>query len=130
YRLAERGKKPGVPSATDRLALERVLEGGYGRGAHTACFRADGKTVLAALRESDDLREKIFSWDVASGQPKESREGVTNAGWTYSFSADGRRALVGLRNGEVVLWDVAESRAVLELPRHPGTSLGVALTPD
>ena len=88
---------------------------------------ADGSRIAASghsFVSRRQGRDVVRLWDGASGQPVLTRWNAEDAGFTaFAFTADGRRLLVGERNGALRLIDVASGEP--SGPAFIGHSLGV-----
>lgn len=104
-----------------------ALAGGQDGPLHRLAVSADGSRIAAsghsfiARRQGRDF---VRLWDGATGQPVPTRWNGADAGFTaFAFTADGRRLLVGERNGGLRLIDLASGEAAG--PAFIGHSLGV-----
>jgi WD40 repeat protein/DNA-binding SARP family transcriptional activator len=110
----------------------------YPVGAFTTAVSPDGATL--ALGQTDG---RVLLLDPASGRvrtmtsgrPDGRRhssqiEGAGRAIWAAAFSPDGRTLATGDGQGNVIVWDVSEGRAIETFEGHNDAITGVAFGPD
>jgi WD40 repeat protein len=97
-----------------------------GLGAVVTVFLPDGKHALTGVGRT------LTFWDVASGKEGRFLTGSGRRMDALVVSADGKRAVTGGNDGEVLLWDLEGGKGPWRLEGLPGTDLGVsvALSPD
>jgi WD40 repeat protein len=132
---------PGEPKRPATYAIDadslRVVRR-YPVGAFTTAVSPDGATL--ALGQTDG---RVRLLDPASGRvrtltggrPDGRRhgspiDGAERAIWAAAFSPDGRTLATGDGQGNVVVWDVSEGRAIETLEGHIDPITGVAFGPD
>jgi DNA-binding SARP family transcriptional activator/WD40 repeat protein len=110
----------------------------YPVGAFTTAVSADGDTL--ALGQTDG---RVRLLDPASGlvrtmtgghpDGRRHRPQISGAGraiWAAAFSPDGRTLATGDGQGNVIVWDVSEGRAIETFEGHDDAITGVAFGPD
>jgi WD40 repeat protein len=110
----------------------------YPVGAFTTAVSPDGATL--ALGQTDG---RVRLLDPASGRvrtmtggrPDGRRhrpqiDGAGRAIWAAAFSPDGRTLATGDGQGNVIVWDVSEGRAIETFEGHNDAITGVAFGPD
>jgi hypothetical protein len=111
---------PGVKSRADVVLYDAVrgekkflLSDREHLSAAVLGFSPDGKRLL-----TNGVREKeAFLWDTATGQ-KVATWTLPDALRSATWSADGKRVLLGLTDGTVVLWSVSQEQALQRLRGH------------
>ena len=94
----------------------------------SVAFSPDGQTLA-----SRGLSERVWLWDVSSGQQKAVLAGYTGRNnWVSSlaFSPDGRTLASGSVSTRIVLWDVETGQPADTLAGHDGEVSSVAFSPD
>ena len=96
-----------------------------GEGGHiqSACYSADGATLALA-----GTNPGVQLWDAARGRLIRTL-GTSSPAQSVSISAPGLIA-AGLRDGSVVLWDLASGNARGTLREHQNSVNSVAFSPD
>ena len=124
-----------VVSASDDGTI-RLWEGGnqkaiverHWRRILSVAFSPDGQTLA-----SRGLSERIWLWDVSSGQQKAVLAGYTGRNnWVSSlaFSPDGQTLASGSVSTRIVLWDVESGQPADTLAKHDGEVSSVEFSPD
>jgi WD40 repeat protein len=80
---------------------------------------------LALTAYGDNLR----AWDLTTGTLRDSVRIAGGNVTAMALTDDGRRAVAGLMNGSIHLWDI-EQRTVVDLPGHPEAIQALGVTPD
>ncbi len=116
----------------------RRFEGHTG-GVNDVVFLPDGKRALSASYD-----QTIRLWDINSGVELAVLQGHVSYVWCVDVSPDGRFALSGAHAGSkhdeegaphygrhnLILWDLAEKRAVGRFVGHESSVLSVSFSPD
>jgi len=102
----------------------RTMDGAGGGSVVSVAFSPDGKTLAAA-----DATARVRLWDVATGRPATSDEGMATRVAALAFAPDGKTVVSG-GDGEAPLrWDVTTGKVVRKYG-DPGKFRGVAFSPD
>jgi WD40 repeat protein len=108
--LRRRGRLPFRPGCLAAHPDDRhVATGAFGSGAPTA---------------------NVAILDLDNSEPARMLAGHRAPVSAVAYSPDGSRLASGAQDGEVILWNVADGKAVLKLPRLTDRIVGVALAPD
>ena len=84
----------------------------------------NGETALSATGS------RLLLWDMASGEPVRELNGHENEVWAVAFAPDGRRALSGDIEGEMIYWNVETGSAVRRLSGHSFAVNNLAISED
>ena len=110
----------------------------YPVGAFTTAVSPDGATLAlgqidGGVRLLDPASGRVRT--MTGGRPdgrlhSSPIDGADRAIWAAAFSPDGRTLATGDGQGNVIVWDVSEGRAIETLEGHDGAITGVAFGPD
>ncbi|MCP4935935.1 MAG: WD40 repeat domain-containing protein, partial [bacterium] len=107
---------------------------GHPSGVVAAAFTPDGRAILASSGFFTNASNEysLMLWDTETGQKIRDFE-ITGQSDNFSLatSPDGRTALTGTSNDEVILWDMDTGQKIRTLEGHTGLMVtSVAYTPD
>jgi hypothetical protein len=118
-----------IASGNEMLRFE-----GHPGCVYSVAISPEGRQVLSGSGDMDsrNFAEGSWSvclWDLENGQELRRLDGVRDAATSVAFSADGRRALIGMYQGDVLLWDVVQWK---EIKRFAGLAglWSASLSPD
>jgi WD40 repeat protein len=90
-----------------------------------AVFSPNGKLVATA-----GAGDEVELWDIESGKPITSLQGLGDGTWNVAFSPDGKTLAAGGRDGNVRLWDVETGKQKEPLKGHGAVIYDLAFSPD
>jgi len=104
--------------------VKKLAGDGHRDGVNASVFTPDGRWLVTG---SQDRTLKF--WDPAGGRLIQTFElsGPVNS---ITASSDGRGLAVGLDDGRIVLWSIAERRETSRLAGHEDTVTGLDFSPD
>jgi WD40 repeat protein/serine/threonine protein kinase len=117
-----------VSATTQRVLAQSI----YGPGARYRFMDHEGAVMDVAtngvLAASASLDGTVKVWDLTTGEEQESItfEGEDLYPSGVAMSRDGEYLLIGLSDGRVMLWDVAENALVRQLEGHSDSVFAVA----
>jgi serine/threonine-protein kinase len=101
---------------------------GFPAYLRSVLFTPGGNELLTAAAQAN----VVGLWDLASGNKVREFEVEHRLSSRLALSRDGTRLLAGNALGDLMVWDVSQSRAAPQtiLAGHKGPVLGVAVAPD
>lgn len=104
---------------------ERDVRQGVG-GASVLAVSPDGQRLATASRNG----QAVALWDAVNKKEVATLAGSERPPRSASFSADGKRLLVGYEGGVFVVWDVATAKVIGRPPTAADLAAPVAFSPD
>ena len=90
---------------------------------------ADPKVLYASVLCTSGEYANIYCLDLADGKPRLTCEGHRGSTQSLSFSFDGRRAVSGGKNGEIIWWDLEKGVEIGRRKGHTDYVRSVAYSP-
>lgn len=123
----------GDPGASGAIPIWDVATGNEGPTLLTgekvwftnAVFTPDGKQVVAWYSKD----KRVFTWDVATGEPLRRLEGLPRPATSVAVSPDGRLALGVSPDQTLVLWELENGRELRRFKIHCDKGQG-SFSPD
>ena len=109
--------------------IEERKQKGHIEGEFTVAFSVDGK-LLASGRSILGKTEKIFLWDVQTGDQVGVLKGHTDRVHSVAFSPDGKTLASGSEDKTVRLWDLQTQRQIGVLDQHTDWVYFVTFSPN
>jgi WD40 repeat protein len=91
-------------------------------------FSPDGGRIVSSSTNSTFTNGKIRVWDAATGEELMILSG--HLGRRATFSPDGKRIVLGGRDGAIKVWDASTGAEVMTLQGHNGKVWSAAFSPD
>lgn len=124
YTLSVYGVENGAPQATLPVAAG---------SACTLYFAQHGARLYAGAAVNDasgKLAGRIYTLDIATGQPGPVLDGHAQKPLCFAESFDGKLLATGSSDKSVIVWDIATGKALQTLTGHASNINAVAFSPD
>jgi WD40 repeat protein len=108
-------------------AVRLTLDGAKVPYIHGVALAPDGRTL--ATLTFGNVNQELTLWDLNGGL-RWRCTGQTTLVSCLSFSLDGRYLAGGRRDGQVLIWQVADGRVILQHHQHHEGVRAVAFSPD